>query len=162
MKTKMMMGLVVAAMAAAAFADVPQALTYRGVLRRSGGGEQSAGAIELTFRLYDSKTPETVLWARTVRVPIDTNGVFYAELNDTDGLDPDGIGRTLADAIGMVKGAPEIGLAPRKRKSSSRVNGFPRLRARRARSAPRRRTSCMRLRVRWQKGFSSTLRPSRT
>ena len=93
-------------------ADVPQALTYRGVLRRSGGGEQSAGAIELTFRLYDSKTPETALWARTVRVPIDTNGVFYADLNDTDGLDPDGIGRTLADAIGMVKGAPEIGLAP--------------------------------------------------
>ena len=89
--------------ASAAFADVPQALTYRGVLRRSGGGTQSAGSIELTFRLYDSKTPETALWARTVRVPIDTNGVFYAELNDTDGLDPDGIGRTLADAIGMVK-----------------------------------------------------------
>ena len=104
---------VVAAMTATtAMADVPQALTYRGVLRRSGGGEQSAEAIELTFRLYDSKAPETALWARTVRVPIDTNGVFYAELNDTDGLDPDGIGRTLADAIGMVKGAPEIGLAP--------------------------------------------------
>ena len=82
MKKSLITGLAVAAMVVAAFADVPQALTYRGVLRRSGGGEQSAGAIELTFRLYDSKTPETALWARTVRVPIDTNGVFYAELND--------------------------------------------------------------------------------
>ena len=72
-------------LAAAAFADVPQALTYRGVLRRSGGGEQTAGSLELTFRLYDSKTPGTALWARTVRVPIDTNGVFYAELNDRRG-----------------------------------------------------------------------------
>ena len=104
---------VVAAMTATtAMADVPQALTYRGVLRRTGGEELTAGSLELTFRIYDSKAPDTALWARTVRVPIDTNGVFYAELNDTDGLDPDGIGRTLADAIGMVKGAPEIGLTP--------------------------------------------------
>ena len=94
------------------FADVPQALTYRGVLRRSDGGEQTAGSLELTFRIYDSKTPATALWARTMRVPIDTNGVFYAELSDTAGTDPDGIGRTLADAMGLIRGAPEIGLTP--------------------------------------------------
>ena len=70
---------VVAAMTATtAMADVPQALTYRGVLRRSGGGEQTAGSIELTFRLYDSKAPQTALWARTIRVPVDKDGVFYA------------------------------------------------------------------------------------
>ena len=55
MKKSLITGLAVAAMVVAAFADVPQALTYRGVLRRSGGGEQSAGAIELTFRLYDAR-----------------------------------------------------------------------------------------------------------
>ena len=62
--------------ASAAFADVPQALTYRGVLRRSGGGEQTAGALELTFRIYDSKAPETALWARSLRVPVDADGLF--------------------------------------------------------------------------------------
>ena len=98
--------------ASAVFAAVPQALTYRGVLRRSGGGEQTAGALELTFRIYDSKAPETALWARSLRVPVDADGLFYAELSDASGTDPDGIGRTLADAIGMIKGAPEIGLTP--------------------------------------------------
>jgi hypothetical protein len=91
--------------ASAVFAAVPQALTYRGVLRRSGGGEQTAGALELTFRIYDSKAPETALWARSLRVPVDADGLFYAELSDASGTDPDGIGRTLADAMGLIKGA---------------------------------------------------------
>ena len=101
----------VATMAMTASADVPQALTYRGVLQRTGGYDH-ATSLELTFRIYDSQAPETALWARTLRVPIDTNGVFYAELNDTEGVDPDGIRRSLADAMGLVKGAPEIGLTP--------------------------------------------------
>ena len=112
MRTKMMTVLAVAVMAGCAFAAVPQALTYRGVLRRSAGGEQTAGALELTFRIYDSKAPQTALWARKLRVPVDKDGVFYAELTDTAGTDPDGIGRTLADAMGLIKGAPEIGLTP--------------------------------------------------
>ena len=93
------------------FADVPQVLTYRGVLSRTGGYER-ATSLELTFRLYDSKTPDTALWARTMRVPVDTNGVFYAELSDRNGNDPDGIGYTFADAMGAIKGTPEIGLTP--------------------------------------------------
>ena len=95
----------------ASFADVPQVLTYRGVLRRTGGYER-AMSLEMTFRLYDSKAPDTALWARTMRVPVDTNGVFYAELSDANGNDPDGIGYTLADAMGAIKGTPEIGLTP--------------------------------------------------
>ena len=97
--------------AAAAIADVPQVLTYRGVLRRTGGYER-ATSLEMTFRLYDSAAPETALWARTMRVPVDTNGVFYAELADTNGNDPDGIGYPLADVMGAIKGTPEIGLTP--------------------------------------------------
>ena len=93
------------------FADVPQAITYRGVLRRTGGYDH-ATSLELTFRLYDSKMPDTALWARTMRVPVDTNGVFYAELSDANGNDPDGIGYKLADVMGAIKGTPEIGLTP--------------------------------------------------
>ena len=52
-------------------ADVPQVLTYRGVLNRTGGYER-ATSLPLTFRLYDSKSPDTALWARTIRVPVDT------------------------------------------------------------------------------------------
>ena len=93
-------------------ANVPQALTYRGVLQRAGGEEWTGGSLNLTFRIYDSKEPGTALWARTIRVPVNSDGVFYAELNDVDGKDPDGIGRTIADAMGLIKGAPEIGLTP--------------------------------------------------
>ena len=93
------------------FADVPQAITYRGVLRRTGGYAQRT-SMALTFRLYDSKTPDRALWARTMCVSVDTNGVFYAELSDANGNDPDGIGYPLADAMGAIKGTPEIGLTP--------------------------------------------------
>ncbi|MBP5545580.1 MAG: hypothetical protein ILM98_16030 [Kiritimatiellae bacterium] len=97
--------------AATSSADVPQVLTYRGVLQRTGGYERTM-SLEMTFRLYDSTAPDTALWARTMRVPVDTNGVFYAELCDANGNDPDGIGYTLADAMGAIKGTPEIGLTP--------------------------------------------------
>ena len=103
--------LVAALCAATSRADVPQAITYRGVLQRTGGYERTT-SLEMTFRLYDSQSPDTALWARTMRVPVDTNGVFYAELSDANGSDPDGIGYTLADAMGAIKGTPEIGLTP--------------------------------------------------
>lgn len=113
MKTKIGLSLMMAALTGAVLAAVPQALTYRGVLKPTGGYERKT-ALELTFRLYDSKAPEKALWARTMRVPVDTNGVFYAELCDANGTDPDGIGFTLADAMGAISGTPEIGLTPPK------------------------------------------------
>ena len=99
------------ALSPALFAAVPQVLTYRGVLQRTGGFDR-ATSLEMTFRLYDSKEPYTALWARTMRVPVDKDGVFYVELSDGNGSDPDGLGFTLADAMGAVKGTPEIGLTP--------------------------------------------------
>ncbi len=103
--------LVCALLAFASNAEVPQVLTYRGVLDWTGREERKM-SLELTFRLYDSEAPDTALWARAMRVPIDTNGVFYAELSDTHGSDTDGIGIPLADAMGAIKGIPEIGLTP--------------------------------------------------
>ena len=108
---KALIGFSLLLLATAAFADVPQVLTYRGVLKRTGGFAR-ATSLEMTFRLYDSKSPDTALWARTMRVPVDTNGVFYAELSDQNGNDPDGIGYPLADVMGAIKGTPEIGLTP--------------------------------------------------
>ena len=113
MKTKIGLSLMMAALTGAVLAAVPQVLTYRGVLTRTSGYDRPT-ALELTFRLYDSKAPEKALWARTMRVPVDTNGVFYAELSDANGNDPDGIGFTLADAMGAIRGTPEIGLTPPK------------------------------------------------
>lgn len=104
--------LAAALCAATSRAEVPQVLTFRGVLERPNGEGGGLESLELTFRLYDSAAPETTLWARTIRVPVDGDGVFYAELTDKEGNDPDGIGRSLADAMGMVKGTPEIGLTP--------------------------------------------------
>jgi hypothetical protein len=106
-----LLALVAMLFAAGAGAEVPQVLTYRGVLTRTGGYER-ATALEMTFRLYDSAAPDTALWARTMRVQVDKDGVFYAELADGNGNDPDGIGYTLADAMGAIKGTPEIGLTP--------------------------------------------------
>ena len=112
MKSKAFLILAAAmAMAAAAWAGVPQVLTYRGVLVRPAEVE-ATGSMELTFRLYDTANPGVALWARTLRVPVDEDGLFYAELSDSEGTDPDGIGRSLADAMGAVKGTAEIGLTP--------------------------------------------------
>ena len=108
---KALIGFSLLLLATAAFADMPQVLTYRGVLKRTGGFAR-ATSMEMTFRLYDSQSPDTALWARTMRVPVDTNGVFYAELSDQNGNDPDGIGYPLADVMGAIKGTPEIGLTP--------------------------------------------------
>ena len=53
------------------FADVPQVLTYRGVLQRTGGYERPT-SLALTFRLYDSKSPDTALWCRSIRTACST------------------------------------------------------------------------------------------
>ena len=109
--------LLCAAMAMTASAAVPQRLAYRGVLDWTDR-EQVTTSREMTFRIYDSKTPGTALWARMMRVSVDTNGVFYAELSDANGTDPDEIGFPLVEALAAVKGTPEIGLT---------LTGFPEL-----------------------------------
>lgn len=104
--------ILAAVMAAlAANAAVPEALTYRGQLFRSDG--LSAGNLALTFKIYDSAAPETVLWGRTVMSSVDDEGVFYAELKDDNGAAVQGAVYTrLVDAVAAVTGAVEIGLTP--------------------------------------------------
>jgi len=94
-------------------AAVPEVLTYRGQLWRTGGFAAGGENLTLTFKIYDSEAPETVLWGRTVVAAVDTNGVFYAELKDDNGAAVQGASYTaLVDAVAAAKGAIEVGLTP--------------------------------------------------
>ena len=100
-------------LATAAFAAVPEVLTYRGQLSRTGGFAAGGENLTLTFKIYDSEAPETVLWGRSVVAAVDTNGVFYAELKDDNGAAVQGASYTaLVDAVAAAKGAIEVGLTP--------------------------------------------------
>ena len=99
--------------ATAAQAAVPEVLTYRGQLSRTGGFAAGGENLALTFKLYDSADPATVLWGRTVVAAVDADGVFYAELKDDNGAAVQGAAHTaLVDAAAAAKGALEIGLTP--------------------------------------------------
>ena len=114
MKTLMGLAMVAAAVAAAtAHAAVPEMLTYRGQLWRTGGFSADGENLTLTFKIYDSEAPETVLWGRSVVASVDTNGVFYAELKDDNGAAVQGASyAALVDAVAAAKGAIEVGLTP--------------------------------------------------
>ena len=99
--------------AATAHAAVPEMLTYRGQLWRTGGFAAGGENLTLTFKIYDSEVPETVLWGRSVVAAVDTNGVFYAELKDDNGAAVQGASyAALVDAVAAAKGAIEVGLTP--------------------------------------------------
>ena len=116
MKMKTLMGLammVTALVAATANAAVPEVLTYRGQLSRTGGFAERGENLTLTFKIYDSAAPATVLWGRSVVVAVDSNGVFYAELKDDNGAAVQGATCTaLVDAVAAAKDAIEVGLTP--------------------------------------------------
>lgn len=64
---------------------VPELLTYRGQLARTGGFSENGENLTLTFKVYDSAAPATPLWGRSVVATVDKDGVFYAELKDDNG-----------------------------------------------------------------------------
>ena len=99
--------------AATAHAAVPEILTYRGQLFRTGGLAEGGENLALTFKIYDSMSPDVVLWGRTVVAAVDKDGVFYAELKDDNGSAVEGAAyAALVDAVAAAKGAIEIGLTP--------------------------------------------------
>lgn len=101
-----------ALVAVSAFADVPQVLTYNGVLAKSGGFAKRE-TINITFSLYDSAvTNGAALWAREMPVSVDTNGIFSTELRDDMGSNPLTTNLSLLDALVAVKTTAEIGIRP--------------------------------------------------
>ena len=91
---------------------MPEALTYRGILKyEATGKELKPGIYPITFSVYDSLRPETLLWQRTIPVSVDSNGLFYAELSDTASVATKLADVKLADALASTKGVPEIGVS---------------------------------------------------
>ena len=110
---KLAMAILAALVAQAVNAAVPEVLTYRGQLTRTGGFAAGGENLALTFKIYDSAAPSVALWGRTVVASVDTNGVFYAELKDDNGSAVEGATYTaLVDAVAAAKGAIEVGLTP--------------------------------------------------
>ena len=92
---------------------VPELLTYRGQLTRTGGFAENGENLTLTFKIYDSAAPATPLWGRSLVATVDKYGVFYAELKDDNGAIVQGATYTsLVEAVAAAKGAIEIGLTP--------------------------------------------------
>ncbi|MBO4287091.1 MAG: hypothetical protein J5985_02865, partial [Kiritimatiellae bacterium] len=113
MKKSFLFAMTAAIIAATAQAAVPEMLTYRGQLSRTGGFSSEGENLALTFKLYDSEDPATVLWGRSVIVAVDKDGVFYAELKDDNGAAVQGAAHTaLVDAVAAAKGAVQVGLTP--------------------------------------------------
>jgi hypothetical protein len=69
------------------WADVPETISYQGVLTDNSGAVVADGVYRLTFRLYDSPTTSIVLWSEVhTSVPV-ANGMFNVILGSINELD---------------------------------------------------------------------------
>ena len=107
---------------------MPQRLTYRGVLKK-----EVVGIVPIHYAVYDSSLKgSAALWERDIPTKVESNGVFYVEIEDGTVVK----GNSLADALAYAGGVPEIAVsmdglevAPRMRLSTW-VRGTRALRAR--------------------------------
>ena len=112
MTVKMMMaGIGMAAvLSASAFS---KSIAYSGVVRRADGKPfERAQNVPMTFKIYDSFEPDTVIWARTFPVRVETDGRFDVELSDSTGtlaLPKDQKEIPLERACANVRGSVVIG-----------------------------------------------------
>lgn len=121
MKMKRKIVLVAGVLAAGTLlAAVPSKLSYRGVLtwRDNGRPVEKSGAESIRFNLYDrNSSPKAdkmkLVWSREFSVAVDSNGLFYTELNDTEGIDRLPGSPSLADALASCDGEVELGLQPK-------------------------------------------------
>lgn len=73
----------------AAGAAMAVTIAYQGALKNADGSAVSGGSsLPITFRLYSSPASEDLLWARTVNVLLNDEGLFNVELSDTSGSEP--------------------------------------------------------------------------
>lgn len=118
---KMMMKTMVAAVGIAAAltaSAMTEAIAYYGNIQNADGTPfERPQQMAMTFRIYDSMNPQTVLWARTIPVRVEIDGSFYAELSDEKGEVPKSgavpqdrplLARVCANAEGNI----QIGLTP--------------------------------------------------
>jgi len=67
------------ALCATAAADVPETISYQGVLRDAEGNPVPDGTYSITFRLYDVEAGGTALWTETHSLPV-AGGIMNAHL----------------------------------------------------------------------------------
>ena len=75
MKHKTLLITLLMLIATFAFAQIPQTMSYQGVLMDAAGSPVADGAGDLTFILYDAATDGTMLWEETQQVDV-ANGIF--------------------------------------------------------------------------------------
>lgn len=109
MKTKMV-AVAVGMAAALTGSAMTEAIAYRGQLKSYGQAFVAGAPVSMTFRVYDSEKPDVPLWGRLIPVNVETNGAFYVELSDTDGVPVGDDTMPLAKACASVRGKIEIGL----------------------------------------------------
>jgi hypothetical protein len=74
--------LVIVAVAQVSVGDVPQTMSYQGVLKNADGSVVADGDYGLTFRIYDSDVAGTELWSEIQTVTV-TGGIFGVILGGT-------------------------------------------------------------------------------
>jgi len=114
MRTFILYTLIFCSVSIGLFGQIPQTITYQGVLTDDGGAAVSDGSYTMTFNLYTSDTATTVLWSESQDVVI-VNGIFNVLLGRETPLD---LPFDTAYWLGVtVSDGPE--LAPRIQLSSS-------------------------------------------
>jgi hypothetical protein len=69
----------------AAWGQIPQTISYQGVLTDASGAAVADGNYNLTFKLYDAATNGTELWTEAQSVDV-SNGIFNVILGSTNPL----------------------------------------------------------------------------
>ncbi|HPG39391.1 MAG TPA: hypothetical protein PLP19_01005 [bacterium] len=86
--------------------QIPQTISYQGILSNADGSLVSDGNYTLTFKLYDNATGGTILWSETQNISIN-NGIFNVILGSIDPLsisfnDPYWLGITVGEGSEFI------------------------------------------------------------
>ena len=77
--------LVLFAGAQSAFGDIPEIISYQGVVRDGVGNPVPDGTYDLTFRLYEDESGTALVWGEAQTIPVE-DGLFSAYLGDEEPL----------------------------------------------------------------------------
>ncbi|MFQ5604610.1 MAG: tail fiber domain-containing protein [bacterium] len=72
--------------ASVSWGQIPQTISYQGVLTDASGNVVADGNYQLTFRLYDSESSGTSLWSE-IQTLTTTNGLFNTVLGNVTSID---------------------------------------------------------------------------
>ncbi len=148
--------LIVAAAFQLAVADVPEMISYQGVLTNADGSVVDDGVYVLTFQIYDVETDGSPLWGEAQPLTV-TDGVFEAVLGS---VTPIFLQFDVPYWLGISVG-PDLELTPRTELTSSTLSARCGRRGSSCRRARATDTFLLPIRAAWLPGRSSLLATSR-